>query len=402
MGNYTMKDFISGKIVVHTGMHYQKFLELCEKHQLTWASGDKATAYKPKQYGDNLVITHRFGVLMYAPRDMFDGMYTGPKVVMPGDIAEMVPKYTMKDFIEKPIAVRVGQKHAREFLKMCEAEGLKWRHGAKPTDWVPNHYGDKQCITCHCKYGNGNLMVGDVSTYEQQKLTIVDFEDMVHEKKPTHYQIIIDCYNDKVTDARMMVNDKTVKSVKARCNPIDKFDFAIGAKVAFDRLFGKEPDTPSAPAPTPKPTPASKFKVGDRVKCTKSVDKKTAVIGKYGTVMHVSWDNRYAVEFDVNIDGHSCAGRVKSTRGWYCPADALEPAPAPAPSRVVREVARFAKVGEYVKIVKSKHSTNKFKVGEIHKVVDYFDTKMGLVHLDCGGVHAMPSEYVVLEGYRPE
>ena len=34
--------------------------------------------------------------------------------------------YTMKDFREKIIAVRVGTKHIKEFLQMCEAEGMRW------------------------------------------------------------------------------------------------------------------------------------------------------------------------------------------------------------------------------------------------------------------------------------
>lgn len=67
------------------------------------------------------------------------------------------------------------------------------------------------------------------------------------------------------------------------------------------------------------------------------------------------------------------------------------------------EVQRHAKVGEYVRIVKSDYILNRYKVGEIHKVVRLLDEdgwkRPGHVFLDCGGIHAIPSEYVVLEGY---
>lgn len=53
-------------------------------------------------------------------------------------------------------------------------------------------------------------------------------------------------------DREVIALDKsTGKTATAKCHPTDKFDFAIGAKLALDRL------TETAPAP--------KFKVGDRV-----------------------------------------------------------------------------------------------------------------------------------------
>lgn len=43
--------------------------------------------------------------------------------------------YTMKDFIEKKIAVSFANREERiKFLKMCQKAGLRWRGGQSPTD----------------------------------------------------------------------------------------------------------------------------------------------------------------------------------------------------------------------------------------------------------------------------
>lgn len=80
--------------------------------------------------------------------------------------------YTMNDFKEKKIAVRVGQKHVKEFLRMCEAEGLRWADGKKAMDSVPQKCNEKLAITLHCNYGIGNLMYGNASTCAEHGITI--------------------------------------------------------------------------------------------------------------------------------------------------------------------------------------------------------------------------------------
>ena len=45
------------------------------------------------------------------------------------------------------------------------------------------------------------------------------------------------------TYAKRYVNNTVVEKALARCNPVDEFDFNIGAKIAFDRLLGIEAST---------------------------------------------------------------------------------------------------------------------------------------------------------------
>lgn len=176
--------------------------------------------------------------------------------------------YTMKDFKEKKIAVRVGQKHVKEFLRMCEAEGLWWRSGVKPTEFVPSKYGEELSITFHCNYGFGNLMYGKASTYTEQGITIVDFADFSKQPAPTHYKITIEC-DGTTTTARMEVNGREVKARQAKRNPADKFSWRIGAETAFARLWDDKVKT--------KPDKAVR-----EVKRTAKVGEWVKIVNKFG------------------------------------------------------------------------------------------------------------------------
>ena len=76
--------------------------------------------------------------------------------------------------------------------------------------------------------------------------------------------------------------------------------------------------------------PEPKFKVGDRVRCVRSVDRNINVVDKIGTVVHIipyEGSFKYGIGFDEEIvAGHSCDERCEVNHGWYCYETALEPA----------------------------------------------------------------------------
>ena len=56
--------------------------------------------------------------------------------------------YTMQDFIEKKIAVRAGTgEKQRKFLELCEKAGMMWNNNTKATEFRPDFYEEKCCIT---------------------------------------------------------------------------------------------------------------------------------------------------------------------------------------------------------------------------------------------------------------
>ena len=45
----------------------------------------------------------------------------------------------------------------------------------------------------------------------------------------------------KATTAKIYAGKSIIKTATAKCSPDDKFDFVTGAKIAFERLIGREP-----------------------------------------------------------------------------------------------------------------------------------------------------------------
>lgn len=108
------------------------------------------------------------------------------------------------------------------------------------------------------------------------------------------YEIVIRS-DGKITNAEMIINGKTVKKSKARCNPRDKFNFKIGAELAFERLFSKKLDL-------------YHLSVGDKVRVRKDlkvnemygedsfVDGMMPFLGKVVTISYVVAEGMYEIE----------------------------------------------------------------------------------------------------------
>ncbi|MGN0553050.1 MAG: hypothetical protein ACI4I1_06675 [Oscillospiraceae bacterium] len=65
-----------------------------------------------------------------------------------------------------------------------------------------------------------------------------DFSEKMFE--PVCYNKIVITSDGKTTFAKLCEDIKVVKTAKAECSPDDTFDFATGAKLAFERLFAPE------------------------------------------------------------------------------------------------------------------------------------------------------------------
>ena len=129
------------------------------------------------------------------------------------------------------------------------------------------------------------------------------------------------------TIAELRHDREIIKSGTAICNASDTFDFDTGAKLAFDRLMGRE-------EPKPAPQPPRRFKVGDRVVINET--------GKIGEVSAISTE----IPFGCNIlvahengfhsgDGFNVSTAKKEHDGkceWFYPNN-LSPATAPEPPK---------------------------------------------------------------------
>ena len=203
---------------------------------------------------------------------------------------EPVQKYTMKDFIEKKIAVHcTNEDDKKKFLAMCKAVNLRWASGQNADKWSPDYTDVKFAygFSYNGKRGR-SLTWGDSEDewYSDKGWTVVPFASITDETTPT-YEIHIKCVGD-ITTAEMVVNGKVVKSSKTKRHPDDKFSFKTGAEYAFNRLFAK------------KEKEKREFKVGDKVKCVSPHDGNRKTVGKIGVIVQQE-DDHYQVEFDTLV-----------------------------------------------------------------------------------------------------
>lgn len=198
---------------------------------------------------------------------------------------------------------------------------------------------------------------------------------------------------DNEVHAILKENDKVIKRTVAKCHPEDEFDFKVGSKLVYDRLFEKDnEDEKSENTETNKPK--HEFKVGDKVRIRQWDDmaeqfgldeegdikipypdlvvsaKFKHLCGKTGKIINIENGNIYFKPFDDT--GIFC----------YLPC-ILEP-----------YTPRVAKVGEYVKILKTG------KIVKCDHDTEYWGEKIFKCDEgDC--IYLKPEEYEVLDDYIP-
>lgn len=153
---------------------------------------------------------------------------------------------------------------------------------------------------------------------------MVDVKDY-HKPQPKMH-IVIDCDDGKTTTARLIVNGREVKKAVARHNPADKFDFRIGAQLAFERLFAKKQK------PQKKPAASGGNPVREIIKMWEDINHRTKIS--------------------------------------------------------VREVKRTAQVGEYIKVVEAFATGGKYKNGDILRVTDVSDSYVLCKGIDAIILHS--------------
>lgn len=225
-------------------------------------------------------------------------------------------KYTMKDFIEKPIAVRLKKENAESFLVACSKNGISWRYGGSAICGIHIIADAVTRLIEPAVFfirSENAINWDDVRYCVKKGLLIADFEDIdLGEAVPSSpYRITIDC-DGKTTTAQMIINGKEVKCATARCNPADKFNFKVGAKVAFNRLFSREP----------KANDSDKFRIGDRVVCSYA-DDNPRIRNAHGKILPGRIGQSCCVEFDDKIGGRNAEGEGKYGHCWFVSASRL-------------------------------------------------------------------------------
>lgn len=148
--------------------------------------------------------------------------------------------YTMKDFIEKKIAVTFRNRSERiEFLKMCQKAGLRWCVGMLPMDSFALGSGlDGHQI--ECGFGakrDKNLTHSPAGCHKNEGWKIVPFSEFEREET-----IGVIKRNGNTITVHMGDLHGT-----AKCSPDDQFDLYTGCELALRRALGVQEDEPEKP-----------------------------------------------------------------------------------------------------------------------------------------------------------
>lgn len=128
---------------------------------------------------------------------------------------------------------------------------------------------------------------GEGKKYEQHIFEFVRQDDynLVSRKQQLHVTS-----DGTTTHAVLKENGKVVKRAKAVCSPDDEYSFETGARLAVDRVFGK--DEKSAEEEDAAYGPKSKFNIGNMVKVVDSGKTYTLyddIMQQYGADYLMRW-----------------------------------------------------------------------------------------------------------------
>lgn len=201
------------------------------------------------------------------------------------------------------------KEEAKIFCRYLDSVGRKWVDGTSymsMTKW--SVYGPDTCYDFY----NGTYCN---KTYflTCYGYTILEFSDFEWDNKNTKRKPVIIYRNGQDVIA---LDKETGEKAVAKCHPNDEFDFAIGAKIAFGRLYHSQDYISEGNEAKCKP----KFQVGDRVRCIKR-DYEIGginIVNELGVIREAETGaSSVLVEFDNNIGGHSGNGKGKDNHCWW-------------------------------------------------------------------------------------
>lgn len=297
----------------------------------------------------------------------------------------------MEKVILKSVSIKCETaEEVKKVLKICKDINIKWVDGQIATKYYPRNENYPKILNI----GSNGISTCFINGHYSRRYDLctanefieVKCKDLIFPKQEIHIT-----RKDNEVHAILKENGKVIKRTVAKCHPEDEFDFKVGSKLVYDRLFEKDNEDEKS-----KNTETNKlkyeFKVGDKVRIHQWDDmveefgldeegdiklpypdlvvsaKFKHLCGKTGKIINIENGNIYFKPFDDT--GIFC----------YLPC-ILEP-----------YTPRVAKVGEYVKILKTG------KIVKCDHDTEYQGEKIFKCNEgDC--IYLKPEEYEVLDDY---
>lgn len=201
------------------------------------------------------------------------------------------------------------KEEAKIFCRYLDSVGRKWADGTSYMSMT--NWDDYDPDTCY-DFNDGTYCVKRYFL-TRNYYTILEFSDFEWDNKNTKRKPVIIYRNGQDVIA---LDKETGEKAVAKCHPNDEFDFAIGAKIAFGRLYHSQDYISEGNEAKCKP----KFQVGDRVRCIKEdcEIRSINIVNELGVIREAETGaSSVLVEFDNNIGGHSGGGKGKDNHCWW-------------------------------------------------------------------------------------
>lgn len=200
------------------------------------------------------------------------------------------------------------KEEAKIFCRYLDSVGRRWADGTSYMSMTNWNYGPDTCYTF-----NSGTYCKKTYFLTRNYYTILEFSDFEWDNKNTKRKPVIIYRNGQDVIA---LDKETGEKAVAKCHPNDEFDFAIGAKIAFGRLYHSQDYISEGNEAKCKP----KFQVGDRVRCIKEdcEIRSINIVNELGVIREAETGaSSVLVEFDNNIGGHSGGGKGKDNHCWW-------------------------------------------------------------------------------------
>jgi hypothetical protein len=201
------------------------------------------------------------------------------------------------------------EEEAKIFCRYLDSVGRRWADGTSYMSMT--NWDDYDPDTCY-DFNDGTYCVKRYFL-TRNYYTILEFSDFEWDNKNTKRKPVIIYRNGQDVIA---LDKETGEKAVAKCHPNDEFDFAIGAKIAFGRLYHSQDYISEGNEAKCKP----KFQVGDRVRCIKEdcEIRSINIVNELGVIREAETGaSSVLVEFDNNIGGHSGGGKGKDNHCWW-------------------------------------------------------------------------------------
>lgn len=207
-------------------------------------------------------------------------------------------------------------------VKVYSVRPLSWNWNGRMDKWM----GKIVTIKRYRSDENDYIIEEDSEWYFEES----DFDPIEQPRR----EFIVLRRDGAKTIAELRHDREVIKSAVATCSEKDTFDFETGAKIAFDRLMGREADEamPRCKMPEPAPQPAHRFKVGDRV-----LVEEYKEIGEISAIDPNDNSVPYLVFHASGCHSGGCHAEPSKPEhaekcSWFS-ENRLSPAPAPEPPK---------------------------------------------------------------------